>query len=93
VRERFRLETWHRCPDAALRDPWLDDLVGLWNYSREGQLRDIEPHPSAAVFSGFAVLASELRDREAAQAKRAESAREVERASAVKGRPRRRGGA
>jgi hypothetical protein len=92
VRERFRLEEWHRCPDAALRDAWLDDLVALWNYTREGQLRDIEPHPSAAVFSGFAVLTSELRDREAALAKRAEAAREAERASA-KTRPRRRGGA
>lgn len=91
ARARFREDEWTRCPDVAVRDPWLVDLVELWNYSQDGRgLRDIEPHPSASVFSGFAVLQHEIRDREAAAAERAAAARKAEAAAPAPSR--RRGG-
>lgn len=91
ARARFREDEWTRCPDVAVRDAWLVDLVELWNYAQDGRgLRDIEPEPSAAVFTGFSVLQQELRDREAAAAERAEAARK---AAAATPPSRRRGGA
>lgn len=72
---RWARHSWDRCPFALMgwgivdeRPRGVGEVLDLVVWTKEGApLRDMEPHPTAAVFEAVAVLRRELSRRQAAE--------------------------